>query len=166
MRGLLVTSTLLFLCACGSAQRPRGPSADELRTIHEQRAFELIQEVLDEAGVRAEHEWQIDIGAPEPLDVDVRLGGTEFGIEWVSPQDREDYREAIPPPDPEGLLRILPGAGDDAQAQILVMHERMYRYDPDRERVQRGSTGVHEVEARVRTYVRDYLEYVRGQGAL
>ncbi len=156
----------LVFASCGPAPRPRGPTEDELRIITETEAQELLREALDSAGVPVQTEWQVDIGGGATLEVDMRLAQSDFGIEWVSPQDRQDHGDRLPHPDPSGQLRILPGAGTDAQAQILVLDHRSYRYDPDRERVQRGSTGAAEAEDRVRRDVRDYLEYVRGQGAL
>jgi hypothetical protein len=154
------------LFACGAVERPRGPTEADLRSISEAEAIDILTELLAETSVAAAVNWQVNVGAPEPFEVDLRLGQTSYGIEYVSPQDRRDHGERIPRPDPSGQLRIMPGAGDDAQAQILVLEHSTYRYDPDRERVQRGSIGPAEAEERLRRDLRDYLEYVRGQGAL
>ena len=159
----LVSSTLV---ACGSVERPRGPTEADLRSISEAEAIDISSDLLGETGVSAAINWQVNVGAPEPFEVDLRLGQTTYGIEYVSPQDRRDHGERIPRPDPSGQLRIMPGAGNDAQVQILVLEHSTYRYDPDRERVQRGSVGPAEAEERLRRDLRDYLEYVRGQGAL
>ena len=161
---VLVLSTSLL--ACGSVERPRGPTEADLRSISEAEAIDILAELLVEAGVTAAQSWRVNVGASEPFEVDLRLGQTSYGIEYVSPQDRADHGERIPRPDPNGQLRIMPGAGNDAQAQILVLEHSTYRYDPDRERVQRGSIGPAEAEERLRRDLRDYLEYVRGQGAL
>ena len=156
----------LLAGACGGVERPRGPTEADLRSIHEAEAVDILTELLSESGVAASIHWEVNVGAPEPFQVDLRLAQTSYGIEYVSPQDRHDHGERIPRPDPSGQLRIMPGAGDDAQAQILVLDHSTYRYDPDRERVQRGSTGPAEAEERLRRDLRDFLEYVRGQGAL
>jgi hypothetical protein len=58
------------------------------------------------------------------------------------------------------------GRHEERPAQVLVLDHRSYRYDPNRKRVQRGAIGIREAESRIRRDVRDYLEYVRGQGAL
>ncbi|MFW5875310.1 MAG: hypothetical protein ACOCXM_01105 [Myxococcota bacterium] len=157
----------IALAACSGAQ-PQAKEASEadLRIISEADAVGIINETVRARGATPETGWEVDIAADEPLLVDLRIGGTPYGIEWVSARDRQTYGGAIPDPDPNGQLRILPGAGDDAQAQILVLDFRSYRYDPDAERVRLGATGSREAESRLRRDVRDFLEYVRGQGAI
>lgn len=165
----LALLSILVLASCGGSPPPRTVSEMDRRSIVEQRALDLILEVLRESNIERGPEMRVNIGAPEgsdPFDVDVRVGTRAFGIEWVSPQDRADHGTLIPEPDPGGQLRIMAGMGDDADAQILVLEHRMYRYDPDLERVEAGATGVHEAEGRLKRDVRDFLEYVRGQGGL
>ncbi len=126
----------------------------------------MIAELFLEMGISAGTQWRVDDGHDDPFEVDYRVADTLYGIEWVSPQDRVDYGDRIPEPDPTGQLQTLAGHNDDEGVQILVLDHRSYRYDPDRERVQAGSTGVREVESRLRRDVRDFIEYVRGEGAL
>lgn len=166
LRSPLLLVAALALAACGPSPRPRGPTDADLRSFTEAEAQQIIGQVLAEAGVSVTGQWPVDVGTEEPFEVDVRLAGSDFGIEWVSPQDRHDHGSRIPDPDPSGQLRIMPGLGDDTEAQILVLESTAYRYDPDLERVQRGSIGAAETESRLRRDVRDYLEYVRGQGGL
>ncbi len=155
----------LVLAACGGPTVVPPASPADLRSISEARAIELIGQTLGEASTRPSTGWTIDIGAERPLEVDLRLDNTRFGIEWVTPLDRDAYGDTIPQPDPSGQLRILPGVDNDANAQILVLDERMYRFDPDLERVEHGATGARDVEGRIGRDVRDFIEYVRGQGA-
>jgi hypothetical protein len=136
----------------------------ESRSLSESRAMELVREVLNESGIVYERRWDVEVGQGASLPVDVRFSGSDFGIEWVSPQDRIDHGDSIPGPDADGQLRILPGVGANNGAQILVLDHESYRYDPHRQNVDRGATGVREVESRVRRDLRDFLEYVRGQG--
>lgn len=151
----------LLLSSCGPATpRPRRATEADKRHLNEGRAHKLVIETLEQNGVAYEPRWSADIGADEPLEVDLRLEGTHYGIEWVSPQDRQDYGEAIPRPDPDGLLRILPGAGEDAQVQILVLDYEAYRYDPDPDRVRAGATSVRDVEGRLQRDVRDFLVHI------
>ena len=161
--GLAICSALV---ACGGQSLPRGPRESELRGIADSRALEMITEVLREAGIGTATGWQIDVGGSAPFAADVRLANTDFGIEWVTAQDRAEHGTLIPEADPNGQLRILPGAGEDARCQVLVLDHRNYRWDPDLERVERGSVGVREAEGRLRRDVQDFVEYVRGQGAL
>lgn len=156
------------LAGCGGSQTaPTAEAAEaELRIISEADAVGIIAETVQQSGIPPESGWNVDVAVEEPLHVDVRLQGTLYGVEWVSAQDRLDYGTAIPEPDPSGQLRILPGHGDDARAQILILDFRTYRYDPDDERVRAGATSAREAESRLRRDVRDFLEYVRGQGAI
>lgn len=162
----LVLLSILVSSACGGAPRARGVTEADLRIFTEAEALEIIREVMADQGISVQSGWQVDVGADEPLEVDVRLARSDFGVEWVSPQDRHDFGDVFPQPDPSGQLRILPGTGEDARAQILVLDHGAYRYDPAPERVRRGSIGAAEAEARLRRDLRDYLEYVRGQAGL
>jgi len=162
----LLLATTLVAAACGSAPPRRGPRSTDLRVIDATRANEIIEDAAREANVRLATGWRIDVGAEEPFEVGFRMGDTSFGIEWVTAQDRQDHGTVIPQPDPGGQLRIMPGGGDDEGTQVLVLEESAYRYDPDIERVQRGSTGVREAEGRLRRDIQDYFVYVRGQGGL
>lgn len=157
---------VLGTLACGPPPPPRVARGTDLRSLSEARAVELISEVLTDSSLAAEAGWAVGVGMPEALAVDIKLTGTTFGIEWVSAQDRQSFGDVVPEPAPSGQLRILPGDGDDATAQILVLEHATYRYDPDRQRVQHGAVGIREAESRLRRDIRDFLEYARGQGAL
>lgn len=157
-----LTFLLLAVGCDGSTPPPKDASKVQLRAMSEADAIQIISDTLKEAGIQANSGWNVDIAADEPLHVDVRLNDTQFGIEWVSAQDRLDYGNAIPEPDPNGQLRILPGANDDSQAQILVLDFRTYRYDPDPEHVQNGATSALQAESRLKRDVKDFIEYVRG----
>jgi hypothetical protein len=165
-RTAAVALTVLPLAlGCGPAPRPATPSPEALRSLTEARALALVTEVLDERGFAHELGWPVDVGYAAPLPVDLHLTGTPFGVEWISGQNRERLGERLPRPAPGGQLRVMPGAGEDAEASILVLDFETYRYEPDRERVERGAPGEREVESRLRRDVVDFLEYVRGQQA-
>lgn len=157
---------VLLLVACGPPPAPRVPQASDFRTLSEARALTLVDEALSDSGVQATAQFTVDIGAGRELQVDRRLAGGSFAIEWISAQDREDVGDLLPGPAPGGQLRIAPGAGDQSDVQILLLEHDIYRYDPDRHRVERGAPSIREAESRVRRDIRDYLEYVRGQGGL
>lgn len=174
MRSVLAVSfsiaTLVSIAGCGptsSHAENAGPSEPaNVRTLDENRALALIGEVLQEESVALGAVWSIDIGQTEPLAVDLRLASSNYGIEWMSPQDRADFGEAIPEPDPGGQLRIVPGGGADDGAQILILDHSSYEFANEREHVERGVPAARESEERLRRDVRDFLHYVRGQGAL
>ena len=149
--------------ACGPPPAPRTANDADLRSVPEGRALAIAREALADAGFQAGPGFAVDIGREAPLEVDLRVADTRFGVEWVSAQDRADPGDQLPPPAPGGELRILPGVGEDAAIEVLLLHAESYRYDPDRERVQRGATGAADVEARLRRDLRDFLGYCRAQ---
>ncbi len=164
MRWVLLVP-LMAIAGCGPARvRPTEPP--ELLTLNEGRALEIVGEVLAEEGVARGAAWSIRIGAEARLDVDVRIASSSFGVEWMSPQDRADLGDAVPGPAPRDQLRIMAGVGEDASAQVLVLEHTKYRYANDREAVQSGAPSAREAEARLRRDLRDFLRYVRDQGAI
>jgi len=163
---LLLLLALLTVAACGPPPAPRTPRARDFRTLSETRGLELIDEALADAGVQATADFSVDIGGGRVIQVDRRLNAGNFGIEWISPQDREDFGDALPGPAPGGQLRIAPGAGDQANVQILLLEHDTYRNDQDRQRVEGGAPSIREAESRVHRDIRDFVEYVRGQGGL
>ena len=164
----LLSVLLLALPACGpSASGASGPTtAAEVRTLDEGRALELIAQVLAEEAVERGPAWSVQVAPETALDVDVRLAASSFGIEWVSAQDRADLGDALPQPAPDGQLRIVPGTGGDAGAQVLLLEHSVYEFVNEREHVQSGAPGARETEVRLHRDVRDFLQYVRGQGGL
>jgi hypothetical protein len=165
-RLLLPLTIFLGVAACGPPPAPRTPRASDFRTLSETRGLELIDEALTDAGVQATANFTVDIGGGHTLDADRRLAAGSFAIEWISPQDRADLGDLLPGPAPGGQLRIAPGAGDQGDVQVLLLEHDTYRYDPDRHRVERGAPSIREAESRVRRDIRDFVEYVRGQGGL
>lgn len=153
---------------CGpTSTRNAGPSTPaELRTLDEDRALVLIAEVLADEGVARGPLWTVPLAQGLELSVDVRLAQSSFGIEWVSPQDRADLGDAVPRPATDGQLRIAPGDGDASDAQILILDHSTYEFANEREHVQRGVPGAREAEVRLHRDVRDFLQYVRGQGGI
>ena len=125
-----------------------------------------ILDLLIEEGIATTRSWQVDRGREAPLDVDLRLQGGDFGILWVSPQDRSDHGEALPEPLENGRLLILPGADAHAAARILLLDHESYRYTSEREHVQGGAPSAGDAEARLRQDIRDFLTLARGQGGL
>jgi hypothetical protein len=120
---------------------------------------------LAEQGLQGSRGWSVSISREQDILVDIGLSGRPFGIEWVSPQDRMNHGDLLPPPDENGSLRLIPGIGDDAQAQILVLDHRTYMFTRDRAAILRGHPAAAEVESRLRRDLRDYIVYIRGQAS-
>ena len=171
MRLIWCSLLLSLIAGCGASSARESTSSHdvELRTLSENRALTMIDEVLQDSGVPFASGWSIalhgDDGRGVELAVDRRLAASAFGIEWLSAQDRIDHPE-LPGPTDSGQLRIAPGAGDDASAQVLLLEHTSYEFANERVHVQRGTPGAGDTEGRLRRDVRDYLHYVRGEGGL
>ncbi len=166
-RASLLARRLLLLLSvvavgCGGAPPGHVPPARP-HDLGEARALEVIAETLQHEGIAAGPGWEVDVGGAERMRVDVRLGGGTFGVEYVTRQDREDVAEL--PPAPTTLeLQILPGAGEDTRAQVLLLDERAYRFYPGVADAQDGRRSAHHAEGRLGRDVADFVAYVRGQG--
>lgn len=150
---------LSLAAACGPSVAPRGAAEPTDQELPESRALAIIAEALSDAGVAVGSSFPMDMGEGDEFEVDLRLADRDFGVEWVSSQDRVD-RPSLPENAPNGQLRVVPGSGGDAGIQVLMLDAASYRYDGDRGRVQAGATSLMDVEARVRRDVRDYLVHV------
>jgi len=157
---------LLAISGCGGAGAPEPAAGAQERTLSETRALMLISEVLSEQGITRGPLWVVPVGAGTELEVDIRLAQSPFGIEWMSPQDRVDVGEAVPGPTGDDRLRIVPGTGDAADSQVLILEHSTYDYVNEREHVQAGRAGARETEERLRRDVIDFVHYVQGQGGL
>ena len=164
LRGLTCV-LLLALASCGASTVPRADVEESLRELPDARALELIGTTLSRLHVQNSRNWEIDVSARRPLRVDVRLDGSDFGVEYVTEQDRVEMGpEIIPEPDPDGQLRIMRGTHADSHAQVLVLDAQTYEYDEQIEHVQEGAVGIRDAEGRLARDVEDFVAYARGQG--
>ncbi|MFK7989331.1 MAG: hypothetical protein AB8I08_25155 [Sandaracinaceae bacterium] len=161
-------SGLLLLPSCGPQSRATETAAGsaEVRTLSEGRALTLINEVFAEEGVPVTAGWTLTVGQDTALPVDLRVADSHYGLEWMSAQDRVDLGDAIPGPTDNGQLRLVPGRDGEMDAQVWILEHTRYEYANEREHVQSGVSGAGDAEARLRQDARDFLHYVRGQGAL
>ena len=165
---LLVVS-LPLAPACGPSSRNQAGTreAANVRTLDENRGLALVSDVLAEEGIARGAPWTVPVATRREIDVDIRLAGSSYGIEWMSPQDRVDFGDVIPGPAPGGELRIVPGFGEGRTGdQILILEHTTYEFVNEREQVQGGLPSARETEVRLARDVRDFIHYVRGQGGL
>jgi hypothetical protein len=163
-RAPLAGAALLFaLCACASAPRParRDPAPVELRALPERTALSLIDRLLVEQRQLPAFGWRVHLAEQADFEVDVRLGESRFGIEWVSAGDRAAVGEALPEPDPGGQLRVVRALEASEPALILVLDDRSYRMarDPHASLAQSERT----LERRLRRDLHDFIAYARSQ---
>lgn len=158
---------LLFaLGACASApalsaSRAASPQRIELRELPEPAALSLLDRLLLEQRQLPVAGWKVLLPARTDFEVDLRIGESRFGVEWVSPRDRELYGAALPEPDPGGQLRLLRAAAAGEQPLILLLDDRNYRLALGG-RVSEEE-GARELEQRLRRDLGDFLQYARGQ---
>ena len=158
-----LTHIALFVSLASCAHTSSATSEAGSRPLSEARALEIIASQVSEQGITVSRAWSIAVSREQAMSVDLRLADGRFGVEWVSPQDRMNLQEWLPTPDEEGSLRLMPGSGDDAQVQVLVLDHSTYEFTRDREAILRGHPAAAEVESRLRRDVRDFLTYMRGQ---
>jgi hypothetical protein len=165
---------VLIACASGPQAAQPPPEALEpanLRSLDEGQAIALLERLLLEEKLRPVPGWQIALPKRADFEVDLRLGDTGFGIEWVSAQDRSRYGSLLPAPGPGGQLRLLSGAeGEQKPALILVLDHESYRFVA-RDRAPTAhlharppdDAQVRDVEQRLRRDLTDFLVYARSQ---
>jgi hypothetical protein len=170
-----VVLTAALLCACASAPAPAAvaatPSAGAAparRSLDETEALSLIDELLLEAKQRPVPGWHVALPTRGELDVDVRIGESDFGIEWVSALDRSRYGDALPAPAPAGQLRLLSAAegGPGRTALILVLDHETYQLAASGTPTARAFAPpgeARELERRLRRDLTDFLDYARSQ---
>src|SRR5882672_6218158 len=132
---IAIAAVVVALAACASGARAPGATADAhsaqaaLRSFEEPQALALIDELLVESSLEPHPGFQVDLKERRDFHVDLRVGEAPVGIEWVSEQDRARYGSLLPPPDPEGQLRVLAGGERNGQAAlILVLDHESYRF--------------------------------------
>jgi hypothetical protein len=152
--------------ACNKQPPPAASLPSSHHVLDGSEASIIILETLMGYNIDTHRGWSVDIASEAPLDVSFRIAATPYGIAWVGPQEVEDHGLALPDPDQTDRLLILPGHGEDADARILILDHRNYRYEQDADRVRGGARGRGEAEGRLRRDVRDFVAHVRAEGAL
>ena len=161
----LAMAMALALCvlggACGSSsEQGRTPTTPKraLRSMPEARALELIDGWLTEAAWIGRPGWIVPLAEHADLEVDLRLGGSRFGVEWVSGADRERYGSALPAPAPAGQLRLFTSPDG---SQVLILDHEVYR--SAREGTLDRTLVLSDSELRLRRDVLSFLAHVASQ---
>jgi hypothetical protein len=170
---LLALSFSFAGCAASatSARPETKPApASALRSFGENEAVAIIDGLLRERHMRPVTGWTVTLPARTHFEVDLRLGDTDFGIEWVSAEDRTRDGDLLPAPDPSGQLRLLASAaGAHQRALILVLDHETYRFtDAQHAALAPNLSGaeeydLHDAEQRLRRDLTDFVEYARSQ---
>jgi hypothetical protein len=132
-----------------------------MRPLEESRAIEVMLEAFQRANVSPQLHRRIHIAGNKEMEIDVATTGHNHGVEYVSAQDRVDFGDVLPHRRSADALVTLPGAGDDASVDVLILDERDFLYEPNSENAGPGHPLAVEVEDRLRQTVVDYLAYLR-----
>lgn len=118
----------LLALACGGPP-PRAPNPT--RPLDERRAVEIIRGAFRAEGDRGALGGRIQLPGGKELEVDVGAAGHQYGVAYVTSEERRELGDAIPVPEPgmEDALRLVRGAGDHAGTKVLVLHDTSYLYD-------------------------------------
>lgn len=147
---------LIPLAALGCGGEP-ARSPQNLRALDERRALQLIAGVVREQGERPAGKRMVEIAEGKPLEVDVGAAGRKYGIAYTTPAERAKLGEALPTRDASmgDALLLARGAGDEADARILVLEDTSYLFD-DHVGTDHETTAI-TAENQLKRDVRDFL---------
>lgn len=126
----------------------------------------VIDEVLRERGLAAVRGQRFRISARRDFDCDAFIGPSRHCIEFVVNADREVFGQFLPRASRPGAIVVAPGVDDSRGADVLVLDDRDYAYDPDPERAGEGRQTLQEIEDRLRRTLIDYITWLRENGRL
>ncbi len=137
-----------------------------MRPLEEVRALRVIERALTDRGLRPERGRRFQLAARRDLECDVAIAGSRHCLEFVVAEDRAAFGQFLPRASRPGGLVVAPGAERDRGADMLVLDDNDYRYDPDPETVGAGRPAVLEVEDRLYRALVDYVTWLRENGRL
>lgn len=155
---------LMCLSALGCGGQQERPVALDIRPLEENRAFEIIDEVIAERGYQAERNIKLSISSQVSLTADYRMKDHKIGIEYLTQADRERLGP-IPDPAPGSRLHVLlthtePNAQGLREAvYVFFIDDRkfVYHFNPTSER--RADVTFLEVDSRLRRDIEDFLSW-------
>lgn len=130
LRRTLVAALFLvpLAAACGGPP-PRAPNPT--RPLDERRAVQVMIRAFHNENDNPVPGRDVDIGGGKMLKIDVGSQGKKYGVAYVTPAEEQTLGSALPPRTPEmgDALQLVSGTGNDADARILVLRDRDYKYD-------------------------------------
>jgi len=151
---------LLALAAC-AGQEAKQPNP--MRSIDERRAIPIIAQAYQDSGQNPAEGRDIRLTSGKALHVDVGTAGRKYGVAYLTNGDLAglDPKTDLPPHTPGGDLPVVQGAGEDADAVILILFAPDYQYD-DLAGEQHESTTI-TAEKKLARDVRDFLVQARAR---
>ena len=156
--------SLLLLASCASTAST-GVADLAMRALEPPRFQRAVAEALDARGLALGPGRAVRIASRRELRCAVCVGGTRHCVAFLSAADRVTLGPFLPPRAGDAIVSA-PGAEADRGAQVLVLDEEDFRYQPDASRASAQEPSVTEVEDRVRRRVLDWLAWLASQGSL
>ncbi|MCP4605569.1 MAG: hypothetical protein GY847_34445 [Proteobacteria bacterium] len=160
---LMVALFFLVAAGCGGAQEK---SAElEVRPLEENKAFEIIEEMLAERGYFMEKDVPLGLTDRANFNCDYRVKDHKIAIEYLTEQDRQTIG-SIPPPAAGSRLHVL-----NARIQLKDQSNRsepvyvffiddtkfVYHFNPTSDH--RADITFLEVDSRLRRDLADFLSW-------
>src|SRR5882672_5436280 len=148
------TVPFLFLTAC-AGQEAKAPNP--MRSIDERRAVPIIAQAYEDSGQTPSEGRDMRLATGKALHIDVGTAGHKYGVAYLTSGDLSvlDPKTDLPPHTPGGDLPVVQGAGQDADAVVLLLFAQDYQYD-DLSGAQHESTTI-TAEKKLSRDVRDFL---------
>lgn len=158
---------LLLATLASCASHPvRGVTDLAMRTLEPPRFQRAVGEALESRGLALAPGRLVRIASRRELSCAVCVGGTRHCIAFVATADRARLSPFLPQRTSPEMIVSAPGTEADRDAQVLVLDEDDYRYQPDASRATAQEPTVTEIEDRVRRQVLDWLAWLTSQGSL
>jgi hypothetical protein len=144
---------------CGG---PDVKAPNPTRPLDERRAIEVIRRAMKGEGVDPNEGRDVKLQpSGKGLHVDVGVQGHDYGVAYITRDDLNDLRDAIPPPNKKDeRLRIL-RAGDDGETRIVALYQDNYLYDDLAGEAHEKTT--IQVEGQLTRDVQDFLVHAKAQ---
>lgn len=157
--------SVVLLGACATTQT--GSTGDgAMRALESARLERAVLDAASSRGLGTAAPRSVRIATRREIACAVCIGATRHCVAFLSAAELARLRGFIPRSETPDALISVPGASADQGAQVLVLAQEDFRYQPDAQRVSEAEPGVHEIEDRARRRVTDWLTWLSSQGAL
>jgi hypothetical protein len=124
----IAAASALGMAALGCGPEPvRAPNPT--RSLDERRAVEVIRRAVGLESERPAAPRDVELPAGKTLRIDVSIDGHEFGIAYISDDDRDKLGDAIKPPNGKDEKLRLERIGPDGEVRVVLLYQDNYRYD-------------------------------------
>ncbi len=165
---MLITAITLTLVAAGCGGGPKQAVNIDIRPLGENKAFEIVEELLAGRSYTAERNVNIELSSKLLFPCDYRITGHPIGIEFLTEQDRLTMG-SIPPPASGSRLHVLKGystlPGDNTDSPrremiyVFFIDDRNFTYHFNPTSETRADITLPEVDSRIRRDLADFLSW-------